>query len=535
MVTISKNFSPKRTIFWLMAVILFLLTVSFDQYQRTRVEDVILSSVRSSQVLVQANNFQVLSINLNALKELNPIVKGVAIYILGERYTGSGESPRSIVFSDDLKEGEVHVFIDGLFSYKSYYIFPHTSHMLYAEFSDPKRFYILIFFYLVIFFVFGFIFILNQYLDIDRIQEQARKHALSISSRTLHGLKTHLIHSHQIYSILKESQIDLSQDKKKVINDYEFSRIEMNGQMSIMRLESFKGCSEFIDLKEQLSHLIRVYKIKNIESDLSCHHQSKLNVDLDIFIAVAGNIIKNAFDYADKMVRITTEENDKQIILSVFNTGKKLSKEKVKNIFSSKSIEPAGSGLGLSIVKAWVDKLGASIDFSSHSGGTAVEIYFPKIKSPFLEEAAHPLSYEISSEQLSAKSLQLKQSAPAIAIIDDIESFRINLANKLEALGASVLLYDSLKDFLNELEKNSSFCQIVIVDRHLRGEHAVRDRFPDACRFYGFKGKLILYSCDPSDINHPRAKHSFDLFLIKDEPIDWEKILSQMMILTDSI
>lgn len=44
----------------------------------------------------------------------------------------------------------------------------------------------------------------------------------------------------------------------------------------------------------------------------------------------------------------------------------------------------------------------------------------------------------------------------------------------------------------------------------------------------GFRDTLILYSCDPSEVNNDKAKHSFDLFLPKGETVDWPDILSKL-------
>ncbi len=104
----------------------------------------------------------------------------------------------------------------------------------------------------------------------------------------------------------------------------------------------------------------------------------------------------------------------------------------------------------------------------------------------------------------------------------------MTLANKIKTFSASCETFDSLSTFLDQIEKDPTAFHAVIVDRHLRGENAVRDRFVDTCKYLGFNGLVVLYSCDPSDPQNKNAKHGFDLLLPKDQDVDWEWVIREM-------
>jgi len=531
--SLHTKFTPKRTLLGLMFGTIIFATAAYDYSNRTRIQDILLSSIYSSNVLVQSNNYQLLAINLQSLKDFNPFVESLAIYVSGKRRTGSGESPKEIVLTEHLAPDSVKISLSGFFTYKAYYVFKATENLLYGSFLEPNRFAVLILMYLMIMLVFAIIYWINAFLDLDRIQAQALKYALSLSGRTLHGLKTHIIHANELYQILTEGRFSLTGEQKVIISDYDLSRIEMDGHMSIIRLENFKESRETLDIEEQLSRLVQIYRRPGIDLEIRCNHQTALRLDRDIFIATAGNVIKNAFDYANRRVWITTEAFADSIRITVANTGKKISKEQLYQLSKGSFNEVHGSGLGLHICRAWLAKLGGTLEMDSNAGATVVEMVFPLAKpsTPLSIQATSNPQAHHNTHAPEPKESNLCSNARAklsVAIIDDVASFRITLANKLKTFGAHCETFDSLSNFLDQVEKDPSIFSAVIVDRHLRGENAVRDRFPDSCKYLGFKGLVILYSCDPSDPENKNAKHGFDLLLPKDGDIDWEWVMQKI-------
>ena len=96
---------------------------------------------------------------------------------------------------------------------------------------------------------------------------------------------------------------------------------------------------------------------------------------------VIGNYISNAINYAEgeKIIRIRYEKNENTLRLHVFNTGKEIPSEDIAFIWDkfykvdkARSREYGGNGIGLSIVKAimerhrqeyGVDNCGNGVDF----------------------------------------------------------------------------------------------------------------------------------------------------------------------------
>jgi signal transduction histidine kinase len=544
MSSVHAKFTPKRTLLGLMLGSLFFATIAYDYSSRTRIRDILLSSIYSSNVLVQSNNFQLLAINLQSLKNFNPFVESLGIYVSGERRTGSGESPKEIRLTEPLMPDFVKISLSGFFTYKAYYSFSNTQNLLYGSFAEPNRIWVLMLIYLIIILFFAMIYWITVFLDLDRIQEQALKYALSLSGRTLHGLKTHMIHANRLYQILTQGKFTLTDEQRVIIKDFDLSRVEMDGHMSIMRLDNFKTCREKIDLESNLMRLVEVYQRSGIGFEIKCKHHSKFPVDADILTATAGNIIKNAFDFSDQRVWITTEEYSGKIRITVSNTGKRISKKDLIELSKSSYTGGHGTGLGLHICRAWMNKLGGTFELDSNAGATVAEITFPltvpntrsfsgvsnsnHIQVSLSKEIEpHVTPHENPTHQVTSTPSNQAQEI-CIAVIDDVASFRMTLANQLKKLNVNCETFDSLASFLDQIEKDPIAFHAVIVDRHLRGENAVRDRFPDSCKYLGFKGSVILYSCDPSETHNPKAKHGFDLLLPKDDEVDWHWVVQEV-------
>jgi hypothetical protein len=462
------------------------------------------------------------------LKEFNPFVKSIGIYVSGERRTGSGELPEHIVLSEKAIPDLVQISMQGFFTYDAYYLFSHTHHVLYGKFAEPDRIFVLGFLFLVSILGFICIYWVSTLLDVDRIQVQALKHAFSLSGRTLHGLKTHFIHANHLHRIVTGSAFPLNAEQKLIVRDFELSRVEMDGHMSIMRLDSFKGCRETIDLAANLHHLVQIYRRSNIVWDIQCNHSSLLPVDRDIFTATVGNLIKNAFDFSDKRVWVTTDEKNNSIQITISNTGKRIPKDKLNRILKLGHAEGSGTGLGLHICREWLGKLGGSLVLESNSGATVAEVSIPLSKGLGDDQEVVPTNLDQGFKEGVRPTHEEMLPGLRIAIIDDLESLRITLSTHLKALGVVCETFDSIKSFLDRIEKDVSAFQVVIVDRILRGENAVQDRFPDTCRYLGFTGTLILYSCDSSSFQNPNANHGFDWVIPKDEKVDWNKVLMRI-------
>ncbi len=123
---------------------------------------------------------------------------------------------------------------------------------------------------------------------------------------------------------------------------------------------------------------------------------------------IINNLITNAIKYTEKndLIELKIYAEEKYIILEVIDTGIGISEREIQFIFdpffrAENALNQRGSGVGLSIVKSFMDRLGGKVTLQSKLGeGTNIRIYFP---TPELSELHHAEPY-ISSQPLSSKT-----------------------------------------------------------------------------------------------------------------------------------
>jgi len=112
----------------------------------------------------------------------------------------------------------------------------------------------------------------------------------------------------------------------------------------------------------------------------------KVNGDREKIFQVMRNLIENALRYTPVggTIRITVEEVPDGTKVVVANTGKEISPEDLPYIFErfykadrSRSVERAGAGIGLSIVKELVEAHGGRVGAESSGGETRVWFVLP--------------------------------------------------------------------------------------------------------------------------------------------------------------
>jgi signal transduction histidine kinase len=105
------------------------------------------------------------------------------------------------------------------------------------------------------------------------------------------------------------------------------------------------------------------------------HGQEIIESDKKLIKNILINLISNAIKFSDsnKNVYVASQVNQNQAVISVKDEGIGISDEDQEHLFSSffrgkNAINIQGTGLGLHIVKRYLDLLGGDVDLQSELG-----------------------------------------------------------------------------------------------------------------------------------------------------------------------
>jgi len=169
------------------------------------------------------------------------------------------------------------------------------------------------------------------------------------------------------------------------------------------------------------------------------------------------------------VIGISTELKDDYVKIDLSDTGTGISKENMSRIFEpffttkEKIGSKSGTGLGLSVVYAIVERHGGRIDLSSEIGkGTTFTILLPNIQR--LSNVAKINSQERDDDE---KVLQTKRKG-SILVVDDEEFICDIIKESLSSIGHNVVEANSSDVAIEFLEKNHF--DIVFLNMGLTGK-----------------------------------------------------------------
>ncbi len=169
---------------------------------------------------------------------------------------------------------------------------------------------------------------------------------------------------------------------------------------------------------------------------------------------ILTNLIANAWQYTPSGGRVTVtlrraKDAEGYLQVDVADTGIGIASDDIARIFDrfyrvdSKAVqEVGGSGLGLSIVKMFVEMLGGKIWVESELGkGSVFSFTMPGVTADMPEEAT-------SAELLTSEPTILAARRPKILVVEDDRETALLLRRQLEAEGYNVLLAGNGQDAL---------------------------------------------------------------------------------------
>lgn len=162
--------------------------------------------------------------------------------------------------------------------------------------------------------------------------------------------------------------------------------LTINNIIEISKLESglLPIKKEIVNISELLNYMYHFFHLKSVKKGLDLilidnipEGKTVINTDKYILEGILTNLINNAIKYTDRgYVEVSCRESeDGSLLFSVKDTGIGIDAERQGAVFERfvqanlehiRSIE--GSGLGLSIVKGYVTKLGGEIWLESSPG-----------------------------------------------------------------------------------------------------------------------------------------------------------------------
>ena len=198
--------------------------------------------------------------------------------------------------------------------------------------------------------------------------------------------------SHDLGTILTRIRLQLEMVSK--LSDIKKIKSDVSSMQSLLReyLEFSKNIDTTIkiskfDIKPFLQKIIiNLNKsFPKVKTKLIC------NSDINVFLSqsnlyrVVSNLLHNAFKFSNK-IHVTVKVKETFIIVSIEDNGKGIMKSDRIKIFrpfykldKSRNLNSAGSGLGLSIAKEIITKMGGTINVEQSSlKGASFKITIPK-------------------------------------------------------------------------------------------------------------------------------------------------------------
>ena len=189
------------------------------------------------------------------------------------------------------------------------------------------------------------------------------------------------------------------------------------------------------DWTESFTAVARKREIK-LSIDILVESSMTLAIDSEKIERVFFNLMSNAFKYTcnNGKIHFVCACDDSRLIFSVEDTGQGIAVEDIGNIFDRfyqvDKIHPNGSGIGLSLAKAFVELHGGSIEVESTLGkGSKFTVYVPIRHVDVVETTEVPRAItdsDISAElgEIDVDNLNESNDKPMILVIDDNKDIR---------------------------------------------------------------------------------------------------------------
>ncbi len=246
----------------------------------------------------------------------------------------------------------------------------------------------------------------------------------------------------------------------------------INDIVEISKIESGQAVIQYD--KVSLNELMLYYqdffepqaRKKGIDLRVSCFLESEadyIRSDKNKLESILDNLIKNALKFTDEgYIEIVCKAENGYLTISVTDTGKGISEDKLERIFdrfvqADLAITRAheGSGLGLTITKAYVEMMGGNISVKSEpSKGTSFEVKIPYVSNK---------TQDAVIQKIHQKRIAYDGSEKLILIAEDDETSFMFLEVLLQEQNFRVIRACNGKEAVDLCKKNPEI-SLVLMD-----------------------------------------------------------------------
>lgn len=211
-----------------------------------------------------------------------------------------------------------------------------------------------------------------------------------------HEFKTPLSTILSSVSLLKRYAVPITEEKpQRQLNRIQSSIKQLNAiledflSLSVLEEGKFRVNLTEIDLPEFLEAICDdMHSVAKNGQEINFQYNGEdpiLPVDKNILLNILTNLVSNALKYSpeDASVQVITDVRDNKLLLDVIDQGLGIPDEDQQYLFdrffrAKNAVNIQGTGLGLNIVKKYVDLLEGSISFESKiNKGTQFHIQIP--------------------------------------------------------------------------------------------------------------------------------------------------------------
>lgn len=299
------------------------------------------------------------------------------------------------------------------------------------------------------------LFVINAYRNKVRINgllKQTTREKLAFFTNVSHDFRTPLtLIADPVNQLMADASLDAKQHYLlstvqrnvtvllRLINQVLDFRKWESGKLA-MRLQEF-------DLAEGIREWSEVFNVlaerRHIHFEVECGKvETRMIADREKMERILYNLLSNAFKFTPEggTVRVNLISRGEEIELSVSDTGMGMPAGHVSHIFENfyqVGVHHSGSGIGLALVKAFVEMHHGKILVESHEGeGTLFTIRMPLRQAGTLDEAVqHNVALEVmrqgalaeassAGRAYTAEDQDSESSKPLILVIDDNSEVR---------------------------------------------------------------------------------------------------------------